>query len=120
LKVLEKWKMKELSVQENVIREIKLNMFLNHPNIAKLYACFHDQHYIYLITEYATNNNLYELIKQPKINRKETNSEKVTKLVGQICEAVRYIHQHCVIHRDIKPENILLTMVTVPSFRVVL
>jgi aurora kinase, other len=59
LKVLEKWKMRELGVEENVIREIKLNMFLCHPNIAKLYGCFHDQHHIYLVCEYATNNNLY-------------------------------------------------------------
>jgi serine/threonine protein kinase len=76
-------------------------MFLNHPNIAKLYACFHDQHHIYLVSEYATSGNLYDLIKQPKNNRRK--SEEAVKLVGQMCEAVRYIHLHHVIHRDIKP-----------------
>jgi serine/threonine protein kinase len=53
------------------------------------------------------------MIKQPKGSKKETPLEKVTKIVGQICEAVRFIHHNNVIHRDIKPENILLTMVNV-------
>lgn len=112
LKVLEKWKMRELSVQENVVREIKLNMFLSHPNIAKLYACFHDQHHIYLLSEYATDNNLYELIK-----RTSAPALAPQHIIGQVCEAARYIHRHSVIHRDIKPENILLTMVPLRSRR---
>lgn len=38
-------------------------MFLDHPNIAKLYGCFNDKHHIYLICEYATHKNIYEVIK---------------------------------------------------------
>jgi len=41
--------MKALKVEENVMNEIKIHSFLHHPNIAKLYGCFHDQEYIYLI-----------------------------------------------------------------------
>jgi aurora kinase len=86
LKVLEKWKMREMAVQENVAREIKINMFLEHPNIAKLYGCFHDQDHIYLICEYGTDKSLYELIKEPKHRTgTELSYEKVTRLVGQIC-----------------------------------
>lgn len=99
LKVLEKQKMREMSVQENVVREIKIHMFLEHPNIAKLYGCFHDATRIYLVEEYCTDSNLYEAMRQPR----RLALEKSTQLVGQIGEAVRYIHKNAIIHRDIKP-----------------
>jgi len=109
--------MKDLNVEENVIREIKINSFLDHPNIAKLYSFFHDKKYLYLVCEYATDKNLYEAIKQPKYKlKKGLQSEEVSKIVGQICDAVEYIHKNDILHRDIKPENILLTMVILSSY----
>lgn len=63
LKVLEKQKMRKMSVHENVVREIKIHMFLEHPNIAKLYGCFHDATRIFLIEEYCTDSNLYKAMK---------------------------------------------------------
>lgn len=110
LKVLEKQKMREMGVQENVVREIKIHMFLEHPNIAKLYACFHNATHIYLVQEYCTDRNLYEAMRQPRFDRRLTH-EKATQLVAQIAEAVRFLHKNAIIHRDVKPENILLTMV---------
>lgn len=66
LKVLEKQKMREMGVQENVVREIKIHLFLEHPNIARLYGCFHDATHIYLVEEYCTDQSLYEAMRQPR------------------------------------------------------
>lgn len=113
IKILEKWKMVELNVVENVLREIKINYFLNHPNIARIYSFFDDRNYIYLICEYATDRNIFELINEPKFKLiKGLFTESVSKIIYQLCDAVKFLHNHSVIHRDIKPENILITMVT--------
>lgn len=37
--------------------------------------------------------------------------EEVSKLIRQVCLAIKDLHDIDVIHRDIKPENILLSMV---------
>ena len=43
-------------------------------------------------------------------------SESVAKITYQLCDAVRFIHNHSILHRDIKPENILITMVLLLLF----
>lgn len=60
LKTLNKEKMKALKMEQNVFREIKIHSFVNHPHITKLYGCFDDEKFIYLICEYATDENVYE------------------------------------------------------------
>lgn len=96
--------MKEEGVVENVVRELKINMFADHPNIAKLYSYFYDEHYIYLICEYATDKNLYEVLYQPKLKlKKGFNNQEAALFTKQICSAVEYLHFNYIMHRDIKP-----------------
>lgn len=95
------------------MREIKIHLFVNHPNIARLYGCFHDPHFIYLICELATDNNLYETLSLNKSQgQKGLPAEAVAGFVGQISRALAYMHAHSIIHRDVKPENMLVTFVT--------
>ena len=37
---------------DQFINEIKIQMFLDHPNLVKLYGFFHDLTYFYIIMEY--------------------------------------------------------------------
>lgn len=46
-----------------LIREIKIQLFLNHPNLIKLYSFFCDQYKIYLLMELAPDGQLYEYMK---------------------------------------------------------
>ena len=41
-------------------------MYLNHPNIVKLYGFFHDQDNIYLIMESCLDGQLFKLMKERK------------------------------------------------------
>ena len=43
LKILNKDKLAKMGVFDNLLREIKLSMFLNHPNLVSLYGCFSDK-----------------------------------------------------------------------------
>ena len=47
-----------------LIREIKIQSFLNHPNIAKLYNFFSDEKHIYLALEYCASGDLYSYLKK--------------------------------------------------------
>lgn len=41
-------------MEEQILSEIKLQLYMNHPNILKLYGFFDDQKNIYLILEYCS------------------------------------------------------------------
>ena len=47
-----------------IIREIKIQMYLDHPNLIKLYAHFCDEYNIYLLMELGCDGQLYDLMKQ--------------------------------------------------------
>lgn len=79
---------------------------LNHPNIIKLYSHFEDDLHISLIIEFAERGQLYQsLMTNPA---KRFTEIEVAKIVYQIVEAMKYMHEKGIAHRDIKPENILL------------
>lgn len=53
LKVMLKSAIKETNIENQVRREIEIQMHLRHPNILKMYGYFHDENRIYLILEFA-------------------------------------------------------------------
>lgn len=42
-------------MEDQIMSEIKLQLYMNHPNILKLFGCFDDQKNIYLILEYCSS-----------------------------------------------------------------
>ena len=79
-------------------------MYLNHPNIIKLYGFFDDEKNIYIILEVAMGGQLFQQLK-----RSEPMPEaKVAHIMKQICTAVDEVHSCRIIHRDLKPENIVV------------
>lgn len=100
---------KKLIVQ--LVREIKIQSFLNHPNIVKLFSFFCDSRYIYLVEELCYSGQLYTFLK-----KKKKLPEDLTKnIVQQICRALDYMHECEIIHRDLKPENIIFHNVNTRS-----
>lgn len=41
-------------MEEQIIMEIKLQSYMNHPNVLKMYGYFHDTKNIYLILEFSS------------------------------------------------------------------
>lgn len=113
IKSVSKKIIKEENLEIPFMREVKIQMYLSHPNIVKLYGYFHDKEKIYLIMEYCSGNHLFKLIRQ----KKQFEEKEIIQILGNIFEAVSFIHCHGVIHRDLKPENIVIENVRLELLR---
>ena len=89
---------------QQLIDEIKILRKLEHPNIMKIYEYFDDSTNIYIVSELCDQGDLLG-----KMNKLGSMSEVVVKfLMGQILNALSYLHDNRVFHGDIKLENIML------------
>ena len=52
---------------DQFIQELKIQLYLNHPNIVKMYGYFANSQNFYIILEYMEEGSLYSFIKK---NRK--------------------------------------------------
>ena len=92
---------------EELFREQKLLMQLDHHNIIRLHHAFQVGDDIWLIMDYASGGEFEKyLCNKPhwRVSEKEARF-----LILQIWRAVSFWHQKGIIHRDLKPENILVT-----------
>ena len=88
----------------NLSDEIGILKNLEHPNIMKIYECFDDEENVYIISEFCDEGDL--LSKMDKV--KSLNEIVVKYLMGQIFDAIAYLHTNRVFHGDIKLENVML------------
>lgn len=95
------------------IREIKIQSFLDHPNIVQLYSVFVEDNDLYLLMELCYSGNLYHHLR----SEGRLPEERIRSVVKQVCHAVEFMHDNDILHRDIKPENILFHEVPPPQCR---
>lgn len=63
-------------MMQQFIQEIKINMYLDHPNVTKTYGFFQDKIYFYILMQYMEQGSLYRIIKLNKrINEDETKEK---------------------------------------------
>jgi aurora kinase len=62
LKVIEKKRIIKDNFLVQFIREIKIQSFLDHPNIIKIYGFFSDEENFYLIMELGCDGQLFDII----------------------------------------------------------
>ena len=89
---------------DRLFEEIEILRKLEHPNIMKIYEYYIDPKNIYIISEFCDEGDLLG-----KLCKLQAMSELVVKfLMGQIFDALAYLHANRVFHGDIKLENIML------------
>ncbi|WVQ80527.1 hypothetical protein IAT38_002632 [Cryptococcus sp. DSM 104549] len=94
------------STQKYIAEEIKTSPERGHPNICKLLDFFEDREFYYLVMpRFGTGLDLFDRVEsQPS----GLEPFEVRSLVGQLADAVRFLHSNGIVHRDIKDENVIL------------
>ena len=64
LKLVDLKQVKEEEMESQIIEEMKLQLFMNHPNILKMYGYFRDGDQLCMILEYANQKCLFNKIHQ--------------------------------------------------------
>jgi calcium-dependent protein kinase len=83
--------------------EIEILKSVDHPNIIKLFECFYDNSYFYMIEEYCSGGDLYDYIKK----QRNFSEKKAASVINQLFSATNHLHSKKIVHRDLKPENIV-------------
>uniref|UniRef100_A0A0D9VTE5 non-specific serine/threonine protein kinase n=1 Tax=Leersia perrieri TaxID=77586 RepID=A0A0D9VTE5_9ORYZ len=104
IKILDKEKVQKNRLAEQIRREICTMKLVRHPNVVRLFEVMGSKARIFIVLEYVTGGELFEII--------ETNGrlkeEEARKYFQQLINAVDYCHSRGVYHRDLKLENLLL------------
>ena len=72
--------------------EIGVLKTVDYPNIIKLFDCYYDNNYYYMVEEYCSGGDLFDYIQKQK---------------SFSISAVNHLHKKKIVHRDLKPENIV-------------
>jgi serine/threonine protein kinase len=83
-------------------QQIAIGTTIRHPHCVQIYGGNAKADTPYLIEEFLPNGTLAE-----KLHGQRLNQGDVSTIVGQMCDALNYLHGRGIIHRDIAPGNIM-------------
>jgi eukaryotic-like serine/threonine-protein kinase len=84
---------------ENLMRDV----LPDHTNIVVPYSCWQDGDG-YIVSKFVEGKTIADLLEAGPINKK-----KAIEIIANVCEGVKWSHEHGVVHRDIKPENVMVS-----------
>ncbi|KAI8342863.1 kinase-like domain-containing protein [Chlamydoabsidia padenii] len=88
----------------SVIQEIGILMSLEaHPCVIKIEKVFDEPNHIYLVLEYVSGGDLFDLVAKKGLTESETRF-----IFFQLFAGIKFLHERQVAHRDMKPENVLV------------
>ncbi|CAH1164893.1 unnamed protein product [Phyllotreta striolata] len=103
IKIIDKSQLDAGNLQK-VYREVDIMKRLDHPHIIKLYQVMETKNMIYLVSEYASQGEIFDYIaRYGRMSEDQSRSK-----FWQIISAVEYCHNRNIVHRDLKAENLLL------------
>ncbi|CAH1281161.1 unnamed protein product [Diabrotica balteata] len=103
IKIIDKSQLDASNLQK-VYREVDIMKRLDHPHIIKLYQVMETKNMIYLVSEYASQGEIFDYIARYGRMTEDQSRNKF----WQILSAVEYCHNRNIVHRDLKAENLLL------------
>ena len=86
-------------------REAQAAGRLQHPNIVAVYDYGETAEFAYLVMEFVDGRS----VKAALDAQERFPIAEVSRVMGELLNALQYSHDHGVVHRDIKPANMMLT-----------
>ena len=91
-------------------KEIEVLKILKHRNILTLYEIYESKNYIFIITEYLSQELITILL-----NKKRLSESDAQMLFIQLVDAFQYMHKLQICHRDFRLEHIMLDNNNIPK-----
>ncbi|CDJ56042.1 CAM kinase, CDPK family, putative [Eimeria maxima] len=97
--------------------EVALMREMDHPNIVKVFECYDDTAYFFVVMELCRGGELFDELAKTATSgghlpdgrpRPRFSRQEAALIMYQVLSAAHCCHQHGICHRDIKPENFLL------------
>lgn len=92
-------------VKAKFLKEARAIARLTHPNIVSVFDLFEENNTAYYVMEYIEGESLYDVVRLGGALGEAT----ARRYIGQVADALGYIHEHNLLHLDIKPHNIMLS-----------
>lgn len=87
------------------VNEAKMLAMLRHPNIVEVIDVFDENNTSYMVMEFITGENIQKIVEYEG----PMPYDVAINYIGQITNAIDFLHKQHILHRDIKPENIMIT-----------
>ncbi|KAL5713446.1 cAMP-dependent protein kinase [Ranunculus cassubicifolius] len=104
IKILEKDKLLERKMLDQIKHEISTMRLVRHPNVIHMFEVMASKTKIYIVLEFVTGGQLFDKIARSG----RLKEDEARTYFQQLITAVDYCHSRGVYHRDLKPENLLL------------
>jgi serine/threonine protein kinase len=97
--------MSHAQLVERFQNEARAAGLLTHPNIVVIYDAGETDGLCYITMELIAGKSLQSMLDSGQ----KFSLPRLLHIMGQVCSALQFAHDHNVVHRDIKPANIMLT-----------
>ncbi|XP_043723289.1 CBL-interacting protein kinase 1-like isoform X2 [Telopea speciosissima] len=112
VKILNKKKILDLKISNQIKREIGTLKLLKHPNVVRLHEVLASKTKIYMVLEYVNGGELFDRI----ASKGRLTEAEGRRLFQQLIDGVSYCHDKGVFHRDLKDDGLLHTTCGSPNY----
>lgn len=88
------------------LREAEISSRIRHPSIVTVHDLGIQDDTPYIVMEYLSGQDLYQLLH----SKKRLSVEEAVEYLLPVCSAVAAAHRAGVVHRDLKPSNVFLAV----------